>query len=157
MVNGSLEEWLHGSHVLNLERGQIYLNFVQRIEICIDVANAVDYLHNNSHLPIIHCDLKPSKILFDGDMTACAGNFGKRPTDIMFKDERNIRKFTTEALPERGEQIVDPVLLEREYNSTNKRNQSQTQRMRQCLTSILRIGLACCLFHRAATRANEYQ
>ncbi|PON63525.1 hypothetical protein TorRG33x02_276060 [Trema orientale] len=47
---------------------------------------------------------------------------GKRPTDIMFKDERNIRKFTMEALTERGEQIVDPVLLEREYNSTNKRN-----------------------------------
>ncbi|XP_028961762.2 putative receptor-like protein kinase At3g47110 [Malus domestica] len=78
MVNGSLDEWLHISaqgvdRPANLPKN---LNLTQRVNIAIDVAYALDYLHNRSHIPIVHCDIKPSNILLDSDMTACVGDFG---------------------------------------------------------------------------------
>ncbi|CAN6705217.1 unnamed protein product [Malus baccata var. baccata] len=78
MVNGSLDEWLHISaqgvgRPANLPKN---LNLTQRVNIAIDVAYALDYLHNCSHMPIVHCDIKPSNILLDSDMTACVGDFG---------------------------------------------------------------------------------
>ncbi|XP_034899008.1 LRR receptor-like serine/threonine-protein kinase EFR [Populus alba] len=77
MINGSLEEWLHPIHTLDLEVHQPKnLNLIQRLNIAIDVANALDYLHNQCKMPILHCDLKPSNVLLDGDMTAHVGDFG---------------------------------------------------------------------------------
>ncbi|XP_050138436.1 putative receptor-like protein kinase At3g47110 [Malus sylvestris] len=78
MVNGSLEEWLHnsaqqGNNPTNLQKN---LDLIQRVNIAIDIASALDYLHNGSDMPIVHCDLKPSNILLDGDMTGCVGDFG---------------------------------------------------------------------------------
>ncbi|XP_058111630.1 probable LRR receptor-like serine/threonine-protein kinase At3g47570 [Magnolia sinica] len=46
------------------------------LNIAIDVASALDYLHNHCQTPIIHRDLKPSNILLDDDMIACVGDFG---------------------------------------------------------------------------------
>ncbi|XVF19882.1 hypothetical protein REPUB_Repub11eG0149300 [Reevesia pubescens] len=70
MPNGSLEGWLHTSPETSI------LNFVQRLNISIDVASALDYLHHHSKVPVIHCDLKPSNILLDRDMVAHVGDFG---------------------------------------------------------------------------------
>jgi serine/threonine protein kinase len=42
----------------------------------LDVAFALDYLHNQCAAPLIHCDLKPSNILLDLDMTAYVTDFG---------------------------------------------------------------------------------
>ncbi|EXB52314.1 putative LRR receptor-like serine/threonine-protein kinase [Morus notabilis] len=75
MINGSLEEWLHPRQGLNSEEER-HLSLIQRINIAIDVANALDYLHNHCHVPIVHSDLKPSNILLDDDMTAHVGDFG---------------------------------------------------------------------------------
>lgn len=74
MENGSLEKWLHpdinnGNHSRNL-------NLLQRLNIAIDVASALNYLHEHSETPIIHCDLKPSNVLLDNDMTAHVSDFG---------------------------------------------------------------------------------
>ncbi|TVU32317.1 hypothetical protein EJB05_24042, partial [Eragrostis curvula] len=70
--NGNLDQWLHtsehGSH-----RG---LDLAQRIDIVIDVASALEYLHHYRPTPIVHCDLKPSNILLDNDMVAHVGDFG---------------------------------------------------------------------------------
>ncbi|CAL5420307.1 unnamed protein product [Camellia sinensis] len=52
------------------------LSLFQRLGIAIDVAYALDYLHNHCHIPVIHCDIKPSNILFNNDMTAHVGDFG---------------------------------------------------------------------------------
>ncbi|KAI3519837.1 hypothetical protein L1887_09053 [Cichorium endivia] len=52
------------------------LNLLQRISILINVASALDYLHNHCLPTVIHCDLKPSNILLDDDMVAHVGDFG---------------------------------------------------------------------------------
>ncbi|XP_077226270.1 uncharacterized protein LOC143859448 [Tasmannia lanceolata] len=74
MPNGSLEKWLHskldGQHQLGS------LNFIKRLNIAIDIASALDYLHHHCHTPIAHCDLKPSNIFLDEDMNAHVGDFG---------------------------------------------------------------------------------
>ncbi|KAL7608397.1 hypothetical protein Lser_V15G11290 [Lactuca serriola] len=70
MPNGSLHDWLHSSATKSR------LNLLQRINILIDVASALDYLHNHCLPTIVHCDLKPSNILLDHEMVAHVGDFG---------------------------------------------------------------------------------
>uniref|UniRef100_A0A803LP11 non-specific serine/threonine protein kinase n=1 Tax=Chenopodium quinoa TaxID=63459 RepID=A0A803LP11_CHEQI len=79
MVNGSLEEWLHPTEVFNqVESINVTrnLNFRQRLDIAVDVAFSLDYLHHHCGASIIHCDLKPSNILLDESMVAHVGDFG---------------------------------------------------------------------------------
>ncbi|KAM0927515.1 hypothetical protein ACQ4PT_002928 [Festuca glaucescens] len=74
MPNGSLEGWLHPeSEELTLSNT---LNLGQRLDIAVDVVDAIEYLHNHCEPPIIHCDLKPSNILLAEDMSARVGDFG---------------------------------------------------------------------------------
>ncbi|KZV33419.1 receptor-like protein kinase [Dorcoceras hygrometricum] len=68
MPNGSLDEWLY--------MGNKFLDIVQRLNIMIDVACALEYLHHGYSIPIVHCDLKPSNVLLDDDMVARLSNFG---------------------------------------------------------------------------------
>uniref|UniRef100_A0A2N9ES54 non-specific serine/threonine protein kinase n=1 Tax=Fagus sylvatica TaxID=28930 RepID=A0A2N9ES54_FAGSY len=77
MPNGSLENWLHMD--LETDNGHVEirnLSLLQRTNIAIDVACALDYLHHHCPMPVVHCDLKPSNILFDCDMIAHVGDFG---------------------------------------------------------------------------------
>ncbi|XP_058111514.1 putative receptor-like protein kinase At3g47110 [Magnolia sinica] len=73
MPNESLDKWLHRDGDDKLGRN---LKFTQMLNIAIDVASALDYLHNHCQTPIIHRDLKPSNILLDDDMIAHVGDFG---------------------------------------------------------------------------------
>ncbi|XP_040948184.1 receptor kinase-like protein Xa21 isoform X1 [Gossypium hirsutum] len=68
MSNGNLEKWLHSENC--------FLGIIQRVDIMIDVAVAIEHLHNGHPTPIIHCDIKPSNILLDEDMVAHVGDFG---------------------------------------------------------------------------------
>ncbi|XP_044476872.1 probable LRR receptor-like serine/threonine-protein kinase At3g47570 [Mangifera indica] len=68
MPNGSLEKWLY-SH-------NYFLEMLQRLNIMIDVASALEYLHHDYSTPVIHCDLKPQNILLDEDMVAHVSDFG---------------------------------------------------------------------------------
>ncbi|CAN1143758.1 Putative receptor-like protein kinase At3g47110 [Linum perenne] len=74
---GSLEDWLH-QPVERIDESTTTrsLNFSQRLNVAIDIASAVHYLHNYCGTPIVHCDLKPSNVLLDEDMVAHVGDFG---------------------------------------------------------------------------------
>ncbi|CAI0409065.1 unnamed protein product [Linum tenue] len=73
MENGSLEKWLHHSD----DDDHPNLSMIQRINIALDVATALHYLHElNGGGSIIHCDLKPSNVLLDADMVAHVSDFG---------------------------------------------------------------------------------
>ncbi|KAK3435967.1 hypothetical protein EUGRSUZ_C00631, partial [Eucalyptus grandis] len=75
MENGSLEEWLH-LYLAPDGMQRHRLSFVQRLNIAFDVACAVDYLHHQCQIAVIHCDLKPSNILLDAQMNGHVGDFG---------------------------------------------------------------------------------
>ncbi|XP_028804022.1 probable LRR receptor-like serine/threonine-protein kinase At3g47570 [Neltuma alba] len=74
MVNGNLEYWLY-SREENLDHPRILL-LDQIINILIDIAFALNYLHNEHGQPLIHCDLKPSNVLLDSNMVAYLSDFG---------------------------------------------------------------------------------
>ncbi|CAL9002463.1 unnamed protein product [Prunus brigantina] len=74
MENGNLDSCLHPR---DDERSQSRrLSLIQRLNIAIDVASALDYLHNRCETAIVHCDLKPSNVLLGEDMVAHVGDFG---------------------------------------------------------------------------------
>lgn len=68
MCNGSLEKWLYSD--------SYFIDTLQRLDIMIDVASAVRYLHEEYSAPVIHCDLKPTNFLLDEDMVAHVSDFG---------------------------------------------------------------------------------
>ncbi|PQP93875.1 putative LRR receptor-like serine/threonine-protein kinase [Prunus yedoensis var. nudiflora] len=74
MENGSLDSWLHPRDDEQSQSKR--LNLIQRLNIAIDVASALDYLHNRCETAIVHCDLKPSNVLLGEDMVAHVGDFG---------------------------------------------------------------------------------
>ncbi|XP_030468569.2 probable LRR receptor-like serine/threonine-protein kinase At3g47570 [Syzygium oleosum] len=77
MENGSLKRWLHPNPTPSYTNEPTQkLNFFRRINIAIGVASTLDYIHHQCHIPIVHCDLKPSNILFDTEMVAHVGDFG---------------------------------------------------------------------------------
>ncbi|KAK3419982.1 hypothetical protein EUGRSUZ_G00758, partial [Eucalyptus grandis] len=74
MSNGSLDEWLHPTASQYTEKSKLTL--LERVNISIDVACALDYLHHHCEMPIVHCDLKPSNILLDDEKIGHLGDFG---------------------------------------------------------------------------------
>ncbi|TYH21519.1 hypothetical protein ES288_A04G050400v1 [Gossypium darwinii] len=157
MSNGNLEKWLHSKNY--------FLDLIQRVEIMIDVASAIEHLHNGHPTPIIHCDLKPNNILLDEDMVAHVGDFGiaklleegylmkhtmtlatigymhqetftkKKPTDNFFAEERTIRHWMESSLPQRAIEIADVDLLKREDEYFIVKA--------NCISSIMELALNC--------------
>ncbi|XP_058744867.1 probable LRR receptor-like serine/threonine-protein kinase At3g47570 [Vicia villosa] len=72
MPNGSLENLLH-----NNEGSENHsLNLTQMVDIALDIAHALDYLHHDEEQVVIHCDIKPNNVLLDEDIVAHLGDFG---------------------------------------------------------------------------------
>ncbi|KAK6134395.1 hypothetical protein DH2020_031861 [Rehmannia glutinosa] len=78
MSNGNLEKWLYSPNCSS--------KITERLRILIDVATAIEYLHQGYSSPIVHCDLKPSNILLDENMVARVGDFGI--SKLFMEDQR---------------------------------------------------------------------
>ena len=74
MPNGNLDGWLHPKSQEPTINNT--LSLAQRLDIVVDIVDAVEYLHNYCQPLVIHCDLKPSNILLAEDMSARVGDFG---------------------------------------------------------------------------------
>ncbi|MQL93410.1 hypothetical protein Taro_026062, partial [Colocasia esculenta] len=74
MENGSLENVIHDDVVV-LDRSR-WKEVSERLRVCISVATGLVYLHTGYDFPIVHCDLKPSNILFDQEWEAHVSDFG---------------------------------------------------------------------------------
>ncbi|KAG9443987.1 hypothetical protein H6P81_015327 [Aristolochia fimbriata] len=69
MENGSLKDCLHSPE-------DTPLSWKTRVQIAIDVANALEYLHFYCDPPLCHRDIKSSNILLDGNFVAKVADFG---------------------------------------------------------------------------------
>ncbi|XP_042054410.1 receptor-like kinase TMK4 [Salvia splendens] len=72
MSEGALSSHLFHWKKLNLEP----LSWKRRLNIALDVARGLEYLHNLAHQSFIHRDLKPSNILLGDDFRAKVSDFG---------------------------------------------------------------------------------
>ncbi|KAH9716326.1 protein kinase domain-containing protein [Citrus sinensis] len=85
MPHGSLEKCLYSSTNI--------LDIFQRLNIMIDVASALEYLHFGYSVPIIHCDLKPSNVLLDDNMVAHLSDFGMAKP--LLKEDQSLTQTQT--------------------------------------------------------------
>ncbi|XP_038974550.1 LOW QUALITY PROTEIN: receptor protein kinase TMK1-like [Phoenix dactylifera] len=72
MPQGALSRHLFQWKQLNLEP----LSWKKRLNIALDVARGMEYLHSLAHQSFIHRDLKPSNILLSDDYRAKVADFG---------------------------------------------------------------------------------
>ncbi|KAG6639827.1 hypothetical protein CIPAW_10G129600, partial [Carya illinoinensis] len=87
MSKGNLERWLYSYNYC--------LDLLQRINIMVDVASTLDYLHHGQSKSILHCDLKPTNILLDEDMVAHVANFGIAKILVENKDATHTKTLRT--------------------------------------------------------------
>jgi hypothetical protein len=69
LPGGNLETLLHGGE-------QARVSWKVRHKIALDVAQALNYLHNGCHPRVLHRDIKPSNILLDTSWNAFLSDFG---------------------------------------------------------------------------------
>ncbi|KAK2968877.1 hypothetical protein RJ640_023927, partial [Escallonia rubra] len=124
MPNGSLEKWLH-SH-------SCVLDIMQRLDIMIDLACALDYLHHEYGLGgsvSTSCDVYSYGIMLMETFTR------KKPTDEMFAGQMSLKVWVKESLPSAVIQVLDKNLLWRD----GKNSLAEVD----CLSSILKLALDC--------------
>ncbi|XP_009765422.1 probable LRR receptor-like serine/threonine-protein kinase At3g47570 [Nicotiana sylvestris] len=88
MPNGSLDKWLY-SH-------NYFLDIMQRLNIMIDVACALESLHHECLSHVIYCDMKPSNVLLDENMVAHLSDFGI--SKLLGEDESDLYTKTLATL-----------------------------------------------------------
>ncbi|KAM5576272.1 lysM domain receptor-like kinase 4 [Rosa sericea] len=77
-VNGPLSNWIYFED----NDGKL-LSWTQRVQIMLDVASGLNYLHSFTTPPHVHKDIKSSNILLDSDFRAKIANFGlARSADV---------------------------------------------------------------------------
>ncbi|KAL6123577.1 hypothetical protein ACLB2K_076098 [Fragaria x ananassa] len=108
VANGNLQQHLTASDV---DTGNI-LTWKERLQIAVDAAQGLDYLHNGCKPPIIHRDIKTSNILLTEKMQAKICDFG---VSKLLSTETATHTMTDHVRGTRG--YFDP-----EYYTTGKLN-----------------------------------
>ncbi|XP_019230282.1 PREDICTED: calcium/calmodulin-regulated receptor-like kinase 1 isoform X2 [Nicotiana attenuata] len=62
-----------------------------RVQIALDVARGLEYLHDGAVPPVVHRDIKSSNILLDQSMRARVADFGLSREEMVSKHVSNIR------------------------------------------------------------------
>ncbi|CAN1347029.1 Probable LRR receptor-like serine/threonine-protein kinase At3g47570 [Linum perenne] len=143
------------------------LTFLQRLNVAIDVASALDYLHHQCQVPLAHCDLKPSNIR-QTSSTGLKGTIGYAPPEYGTGNEVSIQgdvysygillleMFTgmrpTDANLPQGlslHKLVENALLHKGNKShgisgnDSKHHSIREESFEEVLTNILEVGVAC--------------
>ncbi|XP_060676278.1 protein LYK2 isoform X2 [Ziziphus jujuba] len=77
--NGSLKDWLHGGLAIKnqfIASCYCFLTWSQRLKICLDVAMALQYMHQVMDPVYVHRNVKTRNIFLDEEFNAKLGNFG---------------------------------------------------------------------------------
>ncbi|CAH1420328.1 unnamed protein product [Lactuca virosa] len=77
--NGSLKDWIHGGLAIKshfIASCYCFLTWNQRLRICLDIATALQYMHQIMNPNYVHKDIKSRNIFLDEDFNAKIGNFG---------------------------------------------------------------------------------
>ncbi|KAF7150675.1 hypothetical protein RHSIM_Rhsim02G0229200 [Rhododendron simsii] len=69
--NGPLSGWIYHDNI-----DKRILSWTQRIQIALDVAMGLNYIHNYTSPPFVHKDLKTTNVLLDSELRAKIANFG---------------------------------------------------------------------------------
>ncbi|KAL3497431.1 hypothetical protein ACH5RR_040163 [Cinchona calisaya] len=75
-LNTTLKTWLHGPGSRKRERMVPLPALEERLEKALEIAQAMQYLHEHKPAKVIHRDLKPSNIFLDDDMHVRVADFG---------------------------------------------------------------------------------
>ncbi|XP_028779003.1 probable LRR receptor-like serine/threonine-protein kinase At1g05700 [Neltuma alba] len=105
MANGDLAKHLS-------EKNVNILNWKQRLQIAVDAAEGLEYLHTGCKPPIVHRDVKSKNILLNEFFRGKIADFG---LSKIFRDEDDTHIFTVIA--------GTPGYLDPEYNMSNKLNE----------------------------------
>lgn len=73
--NGSLDKWLNPTSSTSTSSSVGFLSWSQRLNIALDVANGLQYMHEHTQPSIVHKDLRTSNILLDSKFKAKIANF----------------------------------------------------------------------------------
>nr|DAD30602.1 TPA_asm: hypothetical protein HUJ06_009453 [Nelumbo nucifera] len=77
--NGSLKDWLHAGLAMKsqfIASCYCFLTWTQRLRVCLDVAIALQYMHQIMHPSYVHRNIKSRNIFLDEEFHAKVGNFG---------------------------------------------------------------------------------
>lgn len=77
--NGSLKDWIHGGLAIKshfIASCDCFLNWSQRITICLDIATAMQYMHQIVNPSYVHRSIRSRNIFLDEEFHAKLGNFG---------------------------------------------------------------------------------
>ncbi|KAJ8467011.1 hypothetical protein OPV22_029563 [Ensete ventricosum] len=90
--NGSLDKWLFAKPSSSDSIG--HLSWRQRLDIALDVANALQYLHEHTRPSMVHRAIKTSNILLDAHFKAKISNFSMaKPATIGIRPSGDVFAF----------------------------------------------------------------
>ncbi|KAK4394050.1 putative LRR receptor-like serine/threonine-protein kinase [Sesamum angolense] len=157
-ANGSLDKWLyHHEEQGGLKR----LSLIQRLDIAIDVAHALEYLHFAKIVSnMFPAQESSSSIGIRGTIGYVAPEYGtsnlvstqgdvysygillleiftnRRPTDDSLKEYVTLHNFVSTALPDGVMEIITDPLIQIEHDKN-------INKIKDCMVSVLSIGVAC--------------